>query len=101
MAIYKTASYRVQPQSLPKLKQAIDAYITYIRSNEPNTILYTSLQSAEDETAFLHVMGFTDAAAEEKHRTSDGTRRFVNILYPETIDSVKFSDYHVQATTLS
>ena len=101
MAIYKTASYRVQPQSLPKVKQAIDAYITYIRSNEPNTILYTSLQSAEDETAFLHVMGFKDAAAEEQHRMSEGTQRFVDILYPETIDGVKFSDYQLEATTLS
>ena len=99
MPIYKTAHFQIQPAHLNTAKQAIEEFITYIQANEPDTIIYTSVQLKSDETTFMHFMGFVDAAAEEKHRTSSGVQRFVEVLYPVTVDGVTFVDYDLLATT--
>jgi len=62
-------------------------------------VLYTSWRDVEDPNAFLHVMAFVDEAAEQAHRTSAAVQRFVEILYPETLDGVTFTDYTPDAST--
>ena len=99
MPIYKTAQFQIRPVGLEKAKQAIRDFVAYVKQHEPQTQLYTSMQEAEDETRFLHFFIFEDAAAEERHRTSDGVNRFVELLYPETVDGVVFTDYTVLAST--
>jgi quinol monooxygenase YgiN len=99
MPIYKTAHFPVQSDQLDTAKQAIQEFIDYIKSNEPDTLVYASVQSAVDEMTFMHFMGFRDAAAEEKHRTSVGVKRFVDVLYPVTVNGVQFQDYMLCAST--
>ena len=99
MAIYKTAHFRVRSDSLETAKQAVREFVEYIKNYEPGTMIYTSVQNADDETSFVHFMGFVDTEAEEKHRTSDAVRRFTDILYPLTLDGVEFKDYTLCATT--
>ncbi|HEU5317685.1 MAG TPA: antibiotic biosynthesis monooxygenase [Chloroflexota bacterium] len=70
-----------------------------MRANEPGTLLYVAMRDAEDENGFLHVMAFADEAAEQAHRTSAPVQRFVEVLYPETVDGVAFRDYVGVAAT--
>ena len=99
MSIYKTARFQIRSDEVETAKQAVREFVDYIKANEPDTLIYSSVQAADDDTTFLHFMGFRDAAAEEKHRTSPGVMRFVEVLYPLTVDGVQFTDYVVCATT--
>lgn len=99
MNIYMTARFRVRPDSLELCKRAISDFITYIKETEPGTLLYISLQEEDDDTSFLHFFIFESKEAQEAHRTSEGVKRFTDILYPELVDGVEFSAYRLFSTT--
>ncbi len=94
----RTAIYRVQPESLDKCLAAIREFVEAVRT-EPGTRLYVSLQDKNEPTHFVHVMIFEDTFAEERHRTSEATKRFVRSLYPELVDPVVITDFDVVAST--
>ena len=99
MSIHQTARFKVKPESLQKCEQAIREFVQYVRDNEPGTLLYTSLQEKADPTSFLHYFIFQDEAARTIHANSDGVKRFTNILYPETVAGVEFTEYTVASST--
>ena len=99
MPIYQTARFKVRAEALERCEAAIREFVAYIKANEPGTLLYTSVRENDDPTSFLHFFIFVDAAAREKHRTSDGVRRFTDVLYPETLAGVEFTDYSGVAST--
>ena len=100
MTLHKTARFQVKPESLAVCQQAVRDFIVYVRANEPGTRLYLALQAQDDPTQFLHYFVFDDAAAEERHRGSEGVMRFTSTLYSELAsDGVAFTDYTLLATT--
>ena len=100
MSIYKTAHFQVKAAALAVCQQAVREFIAYVQANEPGTSLYLALQEQEDPTRFLHYFIFDDAEAEERHRTSDGVKRFTATLYPELESGrVMFVDHMLLATT--
>jgi quinol monooxygenase YgiN len=99
MPIVKTAHFKTTPESLDIVEAAIAEFVAAVRENEPGTLIYLSVQSKDDPTRFMHYMEFEDNAAEELHQNSAAVRRFVDILYPNSVAGVEFVDHNLVATT--
>jgi quinol monooxygenase YgiN len=99
MSIHQTAYFVVRDDALDVCKDAIRKFVNYVRENEPNTFLYTSLQEKEHPTHFLHYFIFRDENARQVHANSEAVNRFTSTLYPNLIAPVEFTEYEVFATT--
>jgi quinol monooxygenase YgiN len=102
MAIYQTATYRVKPQAVGKVKQAIEEFVQYVQVNEPGTQMYVAWQQQADPTCFLHLFIFRDSAAQTIHSESDAVKRFEAIYSPELVGGdVVFTDFDLVASNQS
>ena len=99
MTIYMTAKFEVKEEAMDVCKQVIQEFVEDVRANEPDTLLYTSLQEKENPTHFLHYFIFRDEKARELHSNSDTVNRFTSILYPNLVGSVEFTEYAAFANT--
>ena len=93
MPIIMTARYQVKPHKIDQCKQAIKNLVKYVRENEQGTLYYIANQEILNPYAFLHMMIFQDDVALTMHRSSEAAERFVNIVYPATIDPIEFKEY--------
>jgi quinol monooxygenase YgiN len=99
MPIYQTAHYRVKDEAVPRVKDAIEEFVRYVRENEPGSKLYAAWQEVDDPTRFVHLFIFEDEAAHEAHGESAAVRKFESVYSPELVDGpVIFTDY-VQVAT--
>ena len=98
MTINQTAYFVVRDDALEICEKAIREFIEYVRENEPDTLLYTSLQENDDHNHFLHYFIFRDENARDLHANSDAVNRFTNLLYPNLVAPVEFTEYHVFAS---
>ena len=99
MLIYMTAKFEVQKEALGACQQTIREFVDYVRANEFDTILYTSLQEKENPTRFIHDFIFRNQEAREIHSNSDAVNRFTSVLYPNLVAPVEFTEYVVFAST--
>jgi len=99
MSIHQTAFFVVREDTLETCQQAIREFIDYVRENEPDTILYTSLQEKGDPNHFIHYFIFKDEAARDLHSNSSAVKRFTDVLYPNLVAPVEFTEYNVFAST--
>ena len=88
-----TARYQVRPQKIDQCKLAIRNLVEYVKENEKGTLYYIANQEILNPYAFLHMMIFQDDVALTMHRSSEAAERFVNIVYPATIDPIEFKEY--------
>ena len=88
-----TARYQVRPQKIDQCKLAIKNLVEYVKENEKGTLYYIANQEILNPYAFLHMMIFQDDVALTMHRSSEAAERFVNIVYPATIDPIEFKEY--------
>lgn len=93
MSVHLTASFRVRPEAVAAAVEATREFGAAVREHEPGTLEYRSLQREDDETVFLNVMAFADAAAEEAHRATEHVRRYVERLYPLCVEEPVFARY--------
>ena len=98
MTIHQTAYFVVRDDALEICEKAIREFIEYVRENEPDTLLYTSLQENDDHNHFLHYFIFRDENARDLHANSDAVNRFTSLLYPNLVAPVEFTEYHVFAS---
>ena len=99
MPVYMTARFEVQKDALDVCQAAIQEFVDYVRANEPDTLLYISLQEKENPARFLQYFIFRDEAARQLHSSSKAVNRFTSILYPNLVAPVKFTEYVVFANT--
>ena len=98
MPIHQTAYFVVRDDALEFCQKAIREFVEYIRVNEPDTLLYTSLHEKENPNHFMHYLVFRDAAARERHANSDAITRFTNSLYPNLIAPIEFTEHELFVT---
>jgi hypothetical protein len=99
MAIHQTAYFVVRDDALEICQKAIREFVDYVRENEPDTLLYISLQGKEHSTHFLHYFIFRDELARERHANSNAVNNFTSILYPNLIAPVDFTEYNLFEST--
>ncbi len=99
MSIHMTARFEVQKDKLTHCEKTIEEFVSYVRENEPDTLLYTSLQDKENPTRFLHYFIFHDEIAREIHSNSAAVNRFTETLYSNLVAPVEFTEYNSFATT--
>jgi len=99
MPIYQTAYFVVVDDALETCKKAIQEFVDYVRENEPDTLLYTSLHEKESPNHFIHYFIFRDEKARELHSNSDAVKHFTNTLYPNLVAPVEFTEYELFVTT--
>ena len=97
MPLCMTASYLVRPGSVDRVAGAIREFVDAMRSSEPGTTVYLSLQDAVNPHRFMHVMVFQDDRANDLHRQAAIAKRFTERLGPELVGDVKFGDYDLVA----
>jgi len=98
--IHQTAYFFVRDDALEVCRKAIREFVEYVRVNEPDTLLYTSLQEKENPNHFLHYFIFRDEQARDLHANSDAVNRFTSVLYPNLVAPVEFTEYNLFATTV-
>ena len=98
MVIHQTAYFVVREDALVVCETAIREFVEYVRANEPDTLLYRSLQEKENPNHFLHYFIFRDEKAREVHSNSEAVNHFTSILYPNLIAPVEFMEYELFVT---
>jgi quinol monooxygenase YgiN len=98
VAIYQIAEYQVNARAVATVKQAVEEFVRYVRSNEPGTRSYVAWQQKDDPTRFVHFFIFEDAAAQDTHSKSAAVKRFEAVYSPELVGGdVIFTDYDLVA----
>ena len=98
MPIYQTGGYRVKPEAVAKVKQAIKVFVRYVQENEPGTKMYLAWQEKNDPTRFNHLFIFENEAAQARHGESAAVRQFESVYSPELVGGdVVFTDYDMIA----
>ena len=97
--IHQTAYFVVREDALEVCRNAIREFVDYVRAHEPDTLLYSSLQEKENRNHFLHYFIFKDEAARDKHSSSEAVKRFTDVLYPNLVAPVEFTECDLFAST--
>lgn len=102
MPIYQTATYRVRPEGLDRVKAAIREFVEYVAANEPGSRLYQAWQRQDEPTTFVHLFIFEDEEAQRIHGDSAAVARFEAAYTPELVgDPVQFVDFDLVAANRS
>ncbi len=91
--IRELARYEVRPESLEQCLTAIHEFVAYVRSNEPGALRYEVWQEAQHPTRLVHIFIWRDAEANRIHGESAAVKRFADILYPNCLAPVEFTEY--------
>lgn len=99
MAIFQTATYRVNGSAVNRTKAAITEFVDHVRSNEPGTRMYEAWQRQDDPTSFLHLFIFADDDAVRAHSESAAVARFEAAYSLELVGGdVVFTDFDLVAS---
>src|SRR5262245_58092348 len=96
--IHQTAYFVVRDDALDVCLKVIHEFVEYVLANEPDTLLYTSLQEKENPNHFLHYFVFKDEIARDLHANSVAVNHFTGILYPNLVAPVEFTEYSLFVT---
>ncbi len=73
--------YRVKEERIIEVKKLVREFVTKVKDNEPETLVYESYQLENDEQEFVHFMKFATEESEEGHRNTEYMKRFRETLY--------------------
>jgi len=87
MTLYKTAAYRVKEDAVAEVEEAMRAHAGNMR--RMGMLWWT----VKDGNRYLSLIIAPDEPANEKASTSEETRAFVDVLYPNVVGEVEWTDW--------
>ncbi len=98
MRLYKTARYRVKPEKVTEVEKAMDEHAARLKERFPDFLWWT-IKDKENPTLYLTLIIAPDEKTNQQASDSDGTRKFVAVLYPNLIGEVEWTDWEPVAYT--
>ncbi|HCG99173.1 MAG TPA: hypothetical protein DE036_05070 [Actinobacteria bacterium] len=99
MAIYMTAQWKCRPGAEKPVEEALRRFVFSVKQNEPDTRMYTALQNHDDATSYMTYFIFENEAARSFHSSTDWVKQFTDVIYPESLEPVVFTEYRLLAST--
>jgi len=100
MKMYKTARYRVKPEKVTEVEQAMNEHAARLKEQFPGFLWWT-VKAKEDPNLYLSLIISPDENTNQQASGSEGTGIFVNVLYPNLIGEVEWTDWQPVAHTTS
>jgi quinol monooxygenase YgiN len=98
MPVFKIARYEVRPEERAHVERAIHEFATFVRTRLPDSS-WVTYRDRTNPNRFVSLISAEDEAADERHRNAEGTRAFVEALYPRLAGEVEFADYELVASS--
>ncbi len=98
MPIFKIARYRIRPEARDAVEQAMREYAKRIAFDAPGST-WVTYRDAKDADLYVSLIGTSDPAAFERDSKAEGTRLFVDALYPNVVGEVEWADYEPVASS--
>jgi hypothetical protein len=98
MKLYKTACYRITPESKHSVEEAMIRYAGYLKREFPGMRWWTA-RSQSDPLSFISIIVAPDMETNRAASDSDGTGVFVDDLYPNVVGEVEWTDWQLVAST--
>lgn len=98
MKLYKTARYRVKPEKVPEVERAMHEHVARLKEGFPGFLWWT-VKDKVDPTRYFTLIIAPDEKTNQQASDSEGTRKFVRVLYPNLIGEVEWTDWVAVAHT--
>ncbi len=86
----KIARYKIPASKTERFETVLESLLEEIAKHEPETIY--EVYRVKNDAAYLHIIKFPDAVAEEKHKRAIYTAEFIKKLYGISENGVNFYD---------
>lgn len=100
MKLYKTARYRVKPEKVAEVEKAMHDHAARLKEQFPGFLWWT-VKEKENPTQFLSLIIAPDENTNQQASDCEGTGQFVDVLYPNLIGEVEWTDWQPVAHTAS
>ena len=87
--------FEVRKSAIEKALLLIRGFVSLVKENEPETIIYHSFQAEDNPCEFVLVMTFASDEAEERHQTSEYSQDFADELFEICIDEPEFQLFNL------
>jgi len=99
MPIIKIARYQIRPEEREVVEQAMREFAAYVAFELADSTWVTYRDAAHPDR-YVSVITADDEAADRRHRDAEGTKKFVDVLYPRLVGEVEFIDYTPVASSI-
>jgi quinol monooxygenase YgiN len=99
MPIFKIARFEVRADAHDEVERAMREFAAHVGAELPDSS-WVTYRDARHPNRYVSLISADNADADARHRSSPGTRRFVDALYPHVVGEVEFIDYDCVADSV-
>jgi len=89
--------YRVKEGKIEDVKKIVREFVTKVKDNEPETLVYESYQLEDDEQEFAHFVKFATVKSEKNHNDTEYMKKFrkaASYLCERTLEFIKLEGFY-------
>jgi hypothetical protein len=92
LKLYKTARYKVKPEKVTEVERAMQEHVARLKEDFSGFLWWT-VRDKDDPTRYLTLIIAPDEKTNQQASDSEGTKKFVNVLYPNLSGEVEWTDW--------